>query len=372
MAAWATPAVKPIELLPSLPTGARILLVRLRRLGDMVLSTSLFAALKNWRPDLRLTVLAESPNDEVVRNNPDLDDVIMVPTTRKSVLSTAAAQWRLLEQIRTAGFDCCLNLHGGPRSAWLTAWSGARYRAGGRNFRNRLTCNVIVHEPPEPPGSQSLHTLEKYIRFLYKLGLPQGPIPLLRIVPDPVRRQVALGKLQDAGLDPGRDYAVIQPAAKFATKEWHAEGFAAVADEIRTKYGLQVAIIAGPGEESKAEQVATQSRSSPVVVRGVSVAELVWVIQGARLFVGNDSGPTHIASALNIPIVVLYGSSDSRAWFPWNTKSPCRIVQNNFACNPCPGYRCLVYDKPRCILSITPEQVNAAVAAQLRFSTRPR
>jgi heptosyltransferase-2 len=116
--------------------------------------------------------------------------------------------------------------------------------------------------------------------------------------------------------------------------------------------------------------VARQCQSSPIVVQGISVAELVWAIQGARLFLGNDSGPTHIAAALNVPIVVLFGSSDSQIWFPWTTSSPYRIVQNKFACNPCRSDRCRVYGEPRCILSITPEQVEAAVATQLRLSTR--
>lgn len=361
----ALPAVKPHELLPSLPAGARVLLIRLRRLGDMVVSTPLYTALKRWRPDLLLTVLAESPNDEVLRNNPDLEEIITIPTSQKSALGMFGARWKVLERIRGARFDCCINLHEGPTSAWLTALSGARYRAGMATFRNRFTCNVIVEKPQRPPGGRRLHAVEHHISSLHSLGLPQGPIPSLRLVPDPGARPLALRKLRDAGLDIGREYTVIQPASKFPGKEWPVERFAAIADGIQTGHGLQVAILAGPGEEGKARQMAAQCRPSPLIIQGLSVAELVWAIHGARLFVGNDSGPMHIAAALNVPIVVLFGSSESQAWFPWKTNTPYRIVQNEFACNPCPGDRCRVYGEPRCIQSITPEQVSTAVAALL-------
>jgi predicted lipopolysaccharide heptosyltransferase III len=358
--------VKPTELLPGLPSGARILLIRLRRLGDTVLSTPLYTALKNWRPDLRLTVLVETPNDEVLRNNPDLENVITIPTLRKGVLGKFAARWNLRGQIRAARFDCCINLHEGPTSAWLTALSGARFRAGLATSRNRLTCNVLVDRPQSPPGGRRLHTVENQIASLYGMGLPPGSIPPLRLVPDPSTRSGALSQLRRAGLDPDREYVVIHPAANFPSKEWPPDRFAGIVDEIRLKHGHQVAIVAGPGEKARAELVAKQSRSSPVIVHGVSVAELAWIIHGARLFIGNDSGPTHMAAALKVPIVVMFGSSDSQIWYPWTANSQFRVVQNAFACNPCAGSRCHVYGEPRCILSITLEQVKAAVAALLK------
>jgi len=366
----AIPALKPLSFLQSLPPGAKILLIRLRSLGDTILSTPLYRALKSWRPDLRLSVLVESPNDEVLRNNPDIDNVISIRVSGRSALGVIAARCGALKQIRAAKFDCCINLHGGVTSAWLTALSGAYHRVGGRTIRNRLTCNIIVEVPQRKPTDRKQHSVEYHIGLLNYLGLPRGPIPPLRLVPDPSRRVPALGRLHDAGLDTGRGYAVIHPGSRYHTKEWPAEGYAAIADEITIKYGLQVVLLGGPGEEEKTGRVVSLCGSSPVVVQNVSISDLIWVVRGARLFVGNDSGPTHIAAALQVPIVVLFGSSDSQVWYPW--KSSHQIVQNDFACNPCPGRRCLVYGKPRCILSISPEQVKTAVAAQLRFSTRPR
>jgi ADP-heptose:LPS heptosyltransferase len=106
------------------------------------------------------------------------------------------------------------------------------------------------------------------------------------------------------------------------------------------------------------------------VCGGVSVGELLWILRGAKLFVGNDSGPTHLAAAVGVPTVVLFGSSDAEVWYPW--KVPFQRVQNLFDCNPCPGYRCLVYDEPKCILSITVSQVKLSVDAALRAATVQR
>jgi ADP-heptose:LPS heptosyltransferase len=173
--------------------------------------------------------------------------------------------------------------------------------------------------------------------------------------------------LHGLGLNPGSPYAVIQPTSKFFTKEWTREGFAETAGYLAKEHGFQVVLTGGPGEEAKLRSVAERCREEVLVCAGVSLGELLWVLRGAKLFVGNDSGPTHLAAALGVPTVVLFGSSDAEVWFPWN--APFQRVQNSFDCNPCPGYRCLVYDEPKCILSITVSQVKASVDAALRSAT---
>lgn len=361
--------MKLADLLPGLPQGAKILFIRLRSLGDTLLSTPLYAALKAWRPDLRLCALVESPNDEVLRNNPDLDAILSIPASAKSSLGRLAARWNVLGEVRAARFDCCINLHGGSTSAWLTALSGARHRAGPSTFRNRFAYDLHIETPLATSGSgtRRLHTVEHQMQWLRALGLPEAPTPPLRLVPDPRLRPGVRNKLLAAGLDPARDYAVIHPASKFYTKEWTATGFAETADHLKMRHGIQVVLVGGPGEGAKIEQVAIACGNRPIVAPPISISELAWVIDEARIFIGNDSGPTHMAAALQIPIVVLFGSSDSRVWYPWQT--PCQIVQNPFDCNPCPGYRCLVYDQPRCILSITPSQVKAAIDALLKVAS---
>jgi ADP-heptose:LPS heptosyltransferase len=357
------------DLLPSLSPGSRVLFIRLRSLGDTVLSTPLYAALKAWRPDLRITVLVESPNGEVLQNNPDVNQVLTI-SGAPGPLSSLFSRSNALREIRAVRFECCINLHGGSTSAWLTFLSGSLHRVGLRSFRNTFAYTHSLDIPARKADGTKWHTVEYQMEWLRQLGLPEGVIPPLRVSPPPELEAPVLRYLDGLGFKSGSRYAVVQPTSKFFTKEWTPEGFAEIADYLAREHGLQVLLSGGPGEESKLRSVAQRCRENVVVCAGVSVGELLWVLRGANLFIGNDSGPTHLAAALGIPAVVLFGSSDAEVWYPW--KAPFQRVQNSFDCNPCPGYRCLVYDEPKCILSITAAQVKVSVDAALRAATLQR
>ena len=113
----------------------------------------------------------------------------------------------------------------------------------------------------------------------------------------------------------------------------------------------------GPGEESLLEPI---SRAHPHVLAlpGLAIPELAELIRGARLYLGNDSGPMHLAAAVDTPTVAIWGSSSAVRWRPWGVDH--QVVQNPFSCNPCPGYRCLVARSPLCIESVTVDQVQTA------------
>ena len=106
-----------------------------------------------------------------------------------------------------------------------------------------------------------------------------------------------------------------------------------------------------------------------VRLEGASLGEFAAALDGARIFIGNDSGPAHMAAALGRPVVVIFASSSSVIWGPWPLTTAgvsSRIVQNHFDCNPCPGDRCYQFARPECILSVTFEQVRSAVQEVLR------
>ncbi len=126
------------ELLTELPPGSKVLFIRLRSLGDTILSTPLYAALKGWRPDLQIAALVEKPYDEVLLRNPDLRSVFCLPVNTATQRSSLAARWQTLGKIRRERFDCCINLHGGTTSAWLTWMSKARHRIGPIQFSQLL------------------------------------------------------------------------------------------------------------------------------------------------------------------------------------------------------------------------------------------
>lgn len=348
------------QILPSLPPKAKVLFIRLRSLGDTVLTTPLYESLKNWRPDLQLAALVEEPHAAVLAGHPYLNRVFAIPDSQQACRQFKA-RWTVLRAIRKERFNLCINLHGGSTSALFTLLSGAQLKVGQQGFRNGYAYNLRIRVADHP--TRKWHTVEYNIQSLRALGLPNGEIPPLRVYPNPAEGAAILSKLQEAGIEPGSAYCLVQPASKFITKQWSAAGFAEVADFLLAHHSLKVVLAGGRGERQQLEAVAQACQSRPPILDDLSLPELVEVIHGARLFIGNDSGPTHIAVALNVPVVVLFGSSDSAAWHPWKGKN--QIVQNLFACNPCPGYRCLVYDEPRCILSITSGQVKQAIQAIL-------
>ncbi len=358
------------DLLPNLPEGSRILFVRLRSLGDTILSTPLYRALKSWRPDLRISVLVESPHDEVLHNNPDLHQVISIRCQNLGRLEQLKSRIQALRQVRAEQFECCINLHGGSTSAWITRLSRARHRVGLQSFRNAFAYNHRIELPTPVVGGRKQHTVQYQIEWLRRLGLPPCEPPPLQVFLDPRAGEKASRRLASLGVDAKTPYCAIQPASKFYTKQWTAEGFAEVADHVAGAHGLPVLLIGGPGEDETLHQVASRCRSSVATIQVASISELAWIFKRARVFIGNDSGPTHLAAALGVPVVVIFGSSDSQVWHPW--KSRFELVQNRFDCNPCPGYRCLVYSEPQCILSVEAGQVKAAADAVLRMPGNER
>ena len=350
-------------ILPNLPQAAKLLFIRLRSLGDTILSTPLYTALRMWRPDLRISVLVEQPYDQILLDNPDLESVLSIPGENTNGVGRWAVRLKTIHMIRSGRFACCINLHGGSTSSLLTALSGSRYRVGLESFRYGFCYNVRIEPLVFPHPGSKLHTVQYQNEWLQALGMPRADIPPMRLIPDESREMEVTRKLAEAGIDLRSSYVVIQPTSKFFTKEWSPVGFAEISDFLKLKLGYQTLLVGGPNEDSKLRTVSELCRHQPAGLSNLSLSELVWVIRKARLFIGNDSGPAHLAAALKVPLVVLFGSSDSEVWHPW--KARYAIVQNPFGCNPCPGYRCLVYDRPKCILSITPAQVESAIEGLL-------
>jgi predicted lipopolysaccharide heptosyltransferase III len=320
-------------LFNSLPPKARILLIRLRSMGDCLLLTSPVRALKAEFPDFRISVLVEKRFAECFDGNPDFDEVLAVSGKRD-------AARRLL----TRRFHAVVNLHGGPTSFVYSCLTWGR-RIGAAHYRYAKFYHGLV-----PAPDSAAHTVESTLALFQYLGLRAEEAPPLRYEVHASESQRIQQTLK------GRPYVVVHPSALMETKRWEPGRFAEVARAMR-KRKLTIVLTCGPGEESAVAQVA-EKISTTTILLGLNIPELAELIRGARLYIGNDSGPMHLAAAVGTPVVAVWGSSDSRRWRPWGIEH--RVVQNHFECNPCPGYRCLVADTPLCIESVTVEQVSKA------------
>jgi heptosyltransferase-3 len=343
---------EPATLLPGLPQGAEILIIRLRSLGDVVLLTPALSALHSWRPDLRISVLVERAWAPVLEGNPAVDELLIAG----SFFSTAARLYR-------RNFPIVYNQHGGPSSAFLTAASAAPVRVCWKGRQFGFFYNVLAPDAGEFFGTGQVHTVEQRMAQFYWTGLPRGPIPRAEVFPQTDARASIAKKLQLLQISAGEPYAVLQPGARYFTKQWALENFSATSRWLQQAHGLRCVVPLGPNEQNLAGTACAKFGDGAVVVNSLDLRELIALISGARIFVGNDAGPTHVAAAAGIPTVVVFGSSSSVHWRPWQVEH--RVVQNDFACNPCKGDRCYEYDEPLCILSITFEQVRDACEAIL-------
>lgn len=346
-----------------MPQNARVLFIRLRNLGEAVLDTANLRAVKRFRPDLQLTTLVEAIYTDLYEADPDLEAMPLVRDADDK-RSTFSARLGVIKAIRERKFTAVINLHGGPTSAQLCFASGAKHRVAPAHFRNSYAYNLripavddILHQPG---ASQKLHTVENQFAEFKWLGLAVEEAMPTQLYVAPAARDSAIEKLGDAGIDPGKPYAVLAPTNEFYTKRWMPERFAEIADRLIER-GHQIVMTGAPTPEQKGQLKAVQSATKQKLasLSSLSIGELVAVIAGGKLFVGNDSGPAHIAAAVKTPLVVLFGPASSIRWRPW--RAPAELVQNYFACNPCAMYKCEAFDEPECIRSISVAQVMGAV-----------
>jgi lipopolysaccharide heptosyltransferase III len=268
-----------------LPIGCRVAVIRLRSLGDCVLTTPALEILKRARPDLRIAVVVEDRFRAVFERNPDIETLF-------------GPSWR---ELREWPPEFCLNLHGGNASAGLTALSGAPQRAGFAHYRWQRLYNVQIPRAQEILGEErTVHTAEHLASAMFHLGVPRVEIPR--------------AKLFAAASPKVRAYAVVHPTASQPDKTWHAAGFLRAARFLHESLDLDPVFIAGPGEDLSA------FREYRTVV-GAPLGEIKSLLNGAAMFLGNDSGPAHMAAAFGLPVVAIFGASDPAIWHPWRTAS---------------------------------------------------
>jgi heptosyltransferase-3 len=273
------------SVLEALPRASRVAIVRLRSLGDCVLTTPALAILRRHRPDLRISVVVEPAWRAVFEDSPDIDEIL--PPS--------------LSALRRARPDLCVNFHGGRRSAWMTRFSGARYRAGFGHFRHQFAYNVRIPRAQEILHvDRTVHTAEHLASAMFYLGSPVTEIPRARLTaPDKVSPS-----------------AVIHPVAATPGKTWRAAGFIEIARRLQAAR-TDVLFIGGRGDNL------APFREFPIL-SGAPLSDIKSLLATASLFMGNDSGPAHMAAAFGVPSVVIFGPSNPAIWGPWRT--PAEVV----------------------------------------------
>ncbi|MGA7915763.1 MAG: glycosyltransferase family 9 protein [Candidatus Acidiferrales bacterium] len=336
-------------LLPGLPQGAEILIIRLRSLGDLVLETPAIAALHSWRPDLRISVLVEPRFSAALEGNPAIAELLC---SRGSTIETA-------RNLRARRFPIVFNQHGGPRSAILTVFSGSRWRVGWKGHQYSFTYNVQVPDAQAFYGADAVHTVEHRISQFYWTGLPRGPIPNACVFPQPDAAESIARKLAEKGIAPGAPYAVLQPGARVPEMRWPIARYAELARWLLERHGIASVVNLGAGDAEIAPGVRREMRDCAVIPDPpLDIRDLIALIARARIVIGDDSGPVHLAAALQRPSVAIFSVTDPVQWHPW--QAPHRVVQTGATFHHPRGDKSIVASNPRSILSVAFEEVRDA------------
>ena len=311
-------AIDTLDRLPDWSAVRSVLLIRLRSIGDTVLMTPCLAALKSLHPEIKISVVSEGLAAPILETHPLVDHLIIAERS-------LADRLRLIRELRRLRLDVAFNMHGGTTATWLARLSGAKWTIGYRGYRHSGLLDLRAPDPDEILGRREVHSVEQQLALLHWAGVPwpQTQPLVLTVSPEAqssIRQKLAIAIDQPAD---GGSFAVVAPAAGFESKRWIAAGFAEVALHIRERWKLPSVVIAGPGQESLAREVAAQAGA--VSLTGLSLQELTALIGLSAAFVGNDGGPMHIAAALRRPLVAVFGSSNRAIWRPW-TDSPYRVV----------------------------------------------
>lgn len=329
----------------------KVLLVRLRSIGDTVLATPSAFALKRFLPNVAVDILVEDWVAPLLTNHPHVDKVVVLE--RGGLISRA----RVARKLRAANYDVVYNLHGGTTATFLTRATGARHRVGFKSYQYATLHNYQAPSPLLLWNQPQTHSVEQQLALLGWTGVPVTDRPKTRLGISPAAAEAVAGLLGDAGLAE-RKFALIHPAAAFTTKQWAIENFGRIV-EVLARRGIPSVAIAAPHEGEILEQLRAES---PVQFASstLSLPEVTALAERSQLFVGNDSGIAHIAAAAGIPSVVVFGSSNIAHWRPWNS-APAEVVFEEMPCQPCHGYYCEKFAQPECILRVPVSRVTAAI-----------
>jgi len=344
----------------ALPPRPRILVIALRRLGDVLLATPLVRSIRRAWPEARIDVLVFADTAGILDGNPDIDGVITMPQRPSARDSLTAAA-------RVAGrYHLAVSTQSGDRPTGFAILAARRRvtpveaRFSGR-VKRALVTRSIAHDA-------RAHRVEAMLRLADALGVDR----VSEVVPP-----------QGGSIDrPAGDYAVMHAAPMFTYKRWTADGWRALAARL-TARGLTVVATGGPSEAERAYLDAVW-RDAPVLrLDGrLGWAGLAALLAQARVYVGPDTSVTHLAAASGCPTVALYGPTDPRLWGPWpaggltkpwdatgamQTRGNVRLVQHAFACTPCQLEGCerSLTSESACLVELAPDAVIAAVEEAL-------
>ncbi len=346
----------------TLPPAPRILVVSLRRIGDVLLTTPLIRSLRRAWPDATIDLLTFAGTTGIVHGNPDIDRVIPM-SDRPGVGETLGLLARLFKRYALA-----ISTQGGDRPTMVAVAAGRKHvgvtQSEGTGLLRVLKPQVLHRSTPQVAN---IHRVEQMLRIADAIGIARVPELVC---------PVASATMPVAVSGP---YAVIHASPMFQYKQWTRDGWRALASGLKQR-GLEVVAIGGPGEAER--KYLDEVWRGLADVHVMPWSGVVTLLTGAQVYVGPDTSVTHLAAAAGCPTVALFGPTDPRIWGPWpvgglqepyaaagamQRRGNVWLVQNPLPCLPCGFEGCerRIASRSACLDELTPQQVLAAAEQAL-------
>ncbi len=343
----------------------RALVIKLRHHGDVLLASPVFTVLKRAAPHADVDALIYRETAPMLERHPAIDIVHTIDRDRASRgrVARLADEWRLWRALRARHYDLVVHLTDHPRGAWLARLTGARYGVAPERARSARFWRACFSHRYPLPQSTPRHTVETNLDALRRVGIwPDDADKALVFVPGAAAEARVASVLAANGLPRGR-FVVVHPGSRWLFKCWPAAPTAALIDRL-TADGWPVVLTGAPdpAEAPLIQAIKTSTRAAVVDLAGqLTLPELGALITSARIFIGCDTAPMHIASAVGTPVVAWFGPSGEHAWGPWRV--PHRVAASAVhSCRPCGQNGCGGSNHSDCLLTLPLAAVAAAVA----------
>jgi ADP-heptose:LPS heptosyltransferase len=330
-----------------------ILFIRLRLLGDIILTIPSIQIFKEHFPGVKVYYVVEESFKEMGELIPGVHQLVVIP--REMGLE---GMWKFRKDVRNIGFDAVIDFHSGPKSAQLTWLTGAKLRIGFRTPNRNWAYHRLT---PRNFGDTPTHSVYNQAKLLEHLGitvsvesLPQYPAITIRDTPISNPVEAAIKKEKKV---------VIHVGAGNPFRDWGLENFSALISRLK-KQGITVFLIGSGEDEKKRGNYLGHLLGVDDFTGKLSIAQLFYLISNSDVYVGADSGPLHLASLTAVPLVALYGPNIPEISGPWRKKDV-SIIQLPMACRPCTQRKC-IYGIIPCMKNISMDEVYATIIRYIR------
>jgi ADP-heptose:LPS heptosyltransferase len=325
----------------------RILVTRLRYLGDIILTTPVLDSLGNCFPGAEIWYMAEPPHASILYNHPRLSGVIELG---RGIAATMSA----IKRLRSLRFSAAIDLFYNPRSANILYLSGIPKRiGGGRRWRRHLYTDIF------DPGGSIRNAIEHHLSALESLGCKYSSGKTKIYLTDDERdsgRSLVFEAFD--GMMPER-VAAIHPGGTWPAKRWPVASFADLIGKIEEDLGVRSIIVTGPGEESITRKVISQCRRSPATLPVIPIRSAAAAIAACGALIANDGGVMHAGVALGVPTIGIFGPTETDMWFPYSDSGPYEVITSGAECAPCHLHEC---EDLRCLKEISAAEISEGLS----------